>query len=148
MGLFLSIKTLGVARGWIQGLHHTAYARVGSCNVLLGLLDARQLESVVVVALAKLPAATQAGCRSAKGAHPFDFRLAVGAAEYVGAWQLPARQGKIMASRLVGEAEFDAGFAPLGAVRCNAAASGTVACHKMRKFVQQGSFDFAPAERA
>jgi len=22
-----------------------------------------------------------------------------------------------------------------------------VACHKMRKFVQQGSFDFAPAER-
>ena len=53
-----------------------------------------------------------------------------------------------MASCLIGEAEFDAGFAPLGAVRCDAASARTVACHKMREFVQQGSFDFAPAERA
>jgi hypothetical protein len=70
-----------------------------------------------------------------------EHRAAFAAGIEVSTLEADALQWKIVAPRLVWDAEITAGLAPLNAVRGDFAASGAMLCNEMRKLVAQGSLN-------
>jgi len=91
-------------------------------------------------------AAFQAGHPAAEWPHAVVLAAAMRATITVANALARARQREVVAALFIGEPEFAAGAAPLGAVRLDAAAAGAEMSDEMRKLMAQGFVHFLDAE--